>query len=109
MRRSELWTADLGAQVGLRPVLLLSRDGTYQFRNQATVALITSTIRAIRTQVPVGPEDGLDFDGVINCDDLHTINLDQLRRAIRPLTPAKLRQVEEALLIALSIDCSDHV
>lgn len=109
MKRGELWTADLGGHAGLRPVLLLSRDGTYQFRNEATVALVTHTSRQIRTQIPVGPDDGLDYDGVINCDDVHTIYLDQLRRRVRPLTDAKLHQVEEALLVALSIDCRDHV
>jgi mRNA interferase MazF len=90
-------------------VLLLSRDGTYQFRNQATVALVTSTIRQIRTQVPVGHDDGLDYDGVINCDDVHTIYLDQLQGVIRPLSEAKLHHVEQALLVALSVDCRDHV
>jgi mRNA interferase MazF len=108
MRRGELWSADLGGAAGLRPVLLLSRDGTYGFRNQATVALVTRTIRAIRTQVPVGPDDGLEFDGVINCDDVHTIYMDQLQRVIRPLRQPKLHQVEAALLISLAIDCSDH-
>ena len=77
--------------------------------SQATVALVTGTIRQIRTQVPVGPEDGLDYDGVINCDDVHTIYLDQLQRVIRPLSESKLRQVADALLVALNIDCTDHV
>jgi mRNA interferase MazF len=76
------------------PVLLLSRDGTYQFRNRATVALVTRTIRAIRSQVPIGPDDGLNDDGVINCDDVHTIYLDQLRQVIAPLTQPKLQAVE---------------
>ena|SRR5258708_2498862 len=109
MRRGELWTANLGADVGLRPVLLLSRDGTYQYRNQATVALITRTMRRLRSQVSVGPEDGLTYDGVINCDDVHTVYLDQLQRAIAPLTPIKLRAVEQALLVAIDIDCAQHV
>ena len=108
MLRGELWTADLGGAAGLRPVLLLSREGTYQFRNQATVALVTRTIRPIRTQVPVGPQDGLEYDGVINCDDVHTIYLEQLQRAIGPLAQPKLRQVEAALLTSLGIDCRDH-
>ncbi len=109
MKRGELWTANLGDAVGLRPVLLLSRHGTYEFRNQATVALVSRTIRAIRTQVPVGPDDGLDYDGVINCDDVHTIYLDQLRQVIAPLTDGQLRAVEEALLVAIGIDCTEHV
>jgi mRNA interferase MazF len=109
MQRGELWTANLGGGVGLRPVVLLSRDGTYQFRNQVTVALVTRTIRSIRTQVPIGPDDGLDYDGVINCDDVHTIYLDQLGHVIAPLTPPKLRAVEQALLVAIEIDCTDHV
>jgi len=109
LKRGELWTADLGEPVGSRPVLLLSRDGTYPFRNQATVALVTRTMRAIRTQVPVGPDDGLDYDGVINCDDVHTIYLDQLRHLIALLTQPKLRAVEQALLVAIGIDCAEHV
>jgi mRNA interferase MazF len=109
MKRGELWTADLGGDVGLRPVLLLSRDVTYQYRNQATVALVTRTIRPLRTQVRIGPEDGLNFDGVINCDDIHTIYLAQLSRSIAPLTLAKLREVEQALLVALSIECAEHI
>jgi mRNA interferase MazF len=109
MKRGELWTANLGDSVGLRPVVLLSRDGTYRFRNQATVALVTRTIRAIRTQVPVGPDDGLEYDGVVNCDDVHTIYLDQLHNVIAPLAPQKLRAVEQALLIALHIDCAEHL
>lgn len=109
MLRGELWTADLCGAAGLRPVLLLSRDGTYQFRNQATVALVTRTIRSIRTQVPVGPQDGLEYDGVINCDDVHTIYLEQLQRAIGRLAQPKLRQVEAALLTSLGIDCRDHI
>lgn len=109
MKRGEVWTAGLGDTVGLRPVVLLSRDGTYQFRNQATVALVTRTVRAIRSQVPIGPADGLEYDGVINCDDVHTIYLEQLHQSVGPLTPAKLHEVERALLAALAIDCSDHV
>lgn len=109
MKRGEVWTADLGDTVGLRPVVLLSRDGTYQFRDQATVALLTRTVRAIRTQVPIGPDDGLEYDGVVNCDDIHTVYLDQLRHPIAPLTPAKLRAVEKALLQAIAIDCAEHI
>jgi mRNA interferase MazF len=109
MRRGELWIANLGEDVGVRPVLLLSRDGTYQYRNQATVALVTRTIRRLRSQVPVGPEDGLPYDGAINCDDVHTIYVEQLHRAIAPLTPTKLRAVEQALLVAIGIDCAEHV
>ena len=72
------------------------------------MALVTRTIRAIRTQVPVGPDDGLEYDGVINCDDVHTIYLDQLDQVIAPLTRPKLRAVEQALLVAIDIDCAEH-
>ena len=59
--------------------------------------------------MPVGPDDGLDYDGVINCDDVHTIYLDQLQNVIAPLTRPKLQAVEEALLVAIGIDCAEHV
>ena len=83
MRRGEVWWADLDAPVGRRPVVLLSRNETYGIRNQATVAYVTSRIRDIPVEVPLGPEDGLPQSCVANLDNINTIRLDRLHRSRR--------------------------
>jgi mRNA interferase MazF len=42
-----------------RPALVLTREIVRPHLNNVTVAPITGTARGIRTEVPVGPENGL--------------------------------------------------
>src|SRR5437016_4785256 len=71
MDRGEVWWARLAPPIGTRPVLLLSRSATYSRRRSVTVAPITTTIRGIPVEVPLGIEDGLPRTCVVNCDDLN--------------------------------------
>ena len=105
MRRGEIWWAEL-EDPGPHPVLLLSRDATYRIRSQATVALITSRLRGIPVEVPVGYEEGLAHDSAVNLDNLLTIRLIRLTRKLGTLRPAKLREVETALYFALGLSYS---
>lgn len=109
MKRGELWTADLGPDVGPHPVVLLSRQASYGLRGRATVASITTNVRPIRTHVAVGPEEGLTRDSAVNCDDLLTISVGQLKQRIGEASPAKLRDVERGVLVGLGINCASHV
>ena len=59
MRQYEIWWADLPAPVGRRPVLLLTRSAAYAYLNKAIVAEITTIIRGIPQEVPVGEPEGL--------------------------------------------------
>jgi mRNA interferase MazF len=90
--------------MGRRPVLLLSRDEAYSIRNQATVATITTRVRGIRTEVPLGREDGLPKSCAVNVDNLITVPLSQLDERITVLPDAKLRAVAEAIRYALSLE-----
>ena len=54
MRQYEIWWANLPRPAGRRPVLLLSRDGAYAFLNKVVAAEITTTIRRIPIEVPLG-------------------------------------------------------
>ena len=104
MRRGEVWWADLPAPAGPRPVLLLSRDEAYLVRSLVTVAPLTTRIRTIPVEVPLGPDDGLPKPCVANLDSLVTIPKARLERRIASLAPSKLRAVEEALRFALGMD-----
>jgi mRNA interferase MazF len=56
-----------------RPVLVLTREVVRPHMNTVTVAPITTTIRGLSTEVPVGPANGLNDRGVIACDHVATI------------------------------------
>lgn len=104
MRRGEIWWGDLPAPAGTRPVVLLSRDEAYAVRRLVTVALVTTRVRRIATEVPLGPDDGLPRSCVVNLDTIITIAKDSLRGHIASLSQAKLRAVEEALHFALALE-----
>jgi len=59
MQRGEIWWAELEPPAGRRPVLLLSRDEAYSVRELITVAPVTTRMRRIPSEVPLGLEDGL--------------------------------------------------
>jgi mRNA interferase MazF len=71
--RGEVIWADLGAPAGRRPVCVLSRDAAIEVLTALTCAPITRTVRGIRSEVEVGPAEGLPEPSVINCDNLITV------------------------------------
>jgi mRNA interferase MazF len=103
MRRGEVWWADLPAPAGRRPVVLLSRNEAYAVRELVTVAPVTTRIRQIPTEVPLGPAEGLPKACVVNLDTITTIPRRILTQLIGPLPLEKLAAVERALLFALGL------
>ncbi|WP_067674682.1 type II toxin-antitoxin system PemK/MazF family toxin [Nocardia miyunensis] len=65
-----------------RPVLVLTREAVRPYLTRVTVAPITSTIRGLSTELPVGPRNGLEHDGVVSCDNIVTVPADALGRLI---------------------------
>ena len=57
-----------------RPALILTRPVARKFLQRVTVAPVTSTIRGLAIEVPVGPIHGLDHDSVINFDNIITVH-----------------------------------
>lgn len=74
-----IWLARLDKA---RPVLLLTRDEVRAVRALVTVAPITSTVRGLSSEVPVGRRNGLDHDSAINLDLITTVPRDSLIRPI---------------------------
>jgi mRNA interferase MazF len=56
-----------------RPALILTRSSALPRLSWVTVAPITSTIRGLTSEVPVGPRNGLDHEGVVSCDNIVTV------------------------------------
>ena len=104
MRRGEIWWAELVPPAGRRPVLLLSRNEAYAVRELVTVAPVTTRIRRIASEVPLGPEEGLPRACVVNLDSITTIAKGSLRDRLTILIPEKLKEIEAALHFALALE-----
>ena len=81
----------------VRPVLVLTREVVRPHLRNVTVAPITSTIRGLSTELSVGPENGLNHDSVVSCDNVTTIPVAALLQPIGYLRPDQ----ETALTMAL--------
>ena len=104
MQRAEVWWADLPAPAGRRPVVLVSRERAIHVRTAVTIAQVTTTVRHIPSEVPLGPSDGVPKPCVVNCDVVQTIPKSLLSDRIGLLSPAKRHALDQALAFALGID-----
>ena len=103
MRRGEIWWAELEPPAGRRPVVLLSRDEAYVVRSLIIVAPITTHIRHIPSEVPLGADDGMPQNCVANLDTITTIPKDCLSNRLAALSPQKMKEVEAAIHFALGM------
>lgn len=103
MRRGDVWWAELPAPAGRRPVLLLSRSEAYAVRELVVVAPLTTRIRRIPTEVPLGRAEGLPRRCVANLDTVTTIPKRTLSTRVSTLSPAKVAEVDRALRFALGL------
>jgi len=104
VRRGEIWWAELEPPAGRRPVLLLSRDEAYSVRSLIIVAPVTTRIRHIPSEVPLGTDDGMPQDCVANLDTITTIPKDCLQSRLTTLSTKKLKEIESAIRFALGME-----
>jgi mRNA interferase MazF len=88
----------------VRPVVVLTRELVRPYLRNVTIAPITSTIRGLSTEVPVGSANGLDHDSVVSCDNITTITTDRLLQQIGYLLPAQESVLTEAIVAAFDLD-----
>jgi mRNA interferase MazF len=103
MKRSELWWATFPAPIGRRPVVLVSRELAYAVRANVTVVEVTTRIRGLETEVPLGPREGLPRKCVANADNLHTIARSHLDARIGALSAEKARALDAAIKLSLAL------
>jgi mRNA interferase MazF len=87
-----------------RPVLVLTREVVRPYLTRVTVAPITGTIRGLSTEVPVGPDNGLDQVSVISCDHIQTIPVDRLGRQLGFLLDSQEATLSDAIKAAFDLD-----
>jgi mRNA interferase MazF len=101
VKQFEVWWADLREPAGRRPVLLLSRNDAYGYLSKFVAAEITSTIRQIASEVPLGEEEGLSKACVANCDNLRMVGRLSLTNRAGELAPQRWIEVKRAVGAAL--------
>jgi mRNA interferase MazF len=89
---------------GRHPVVIVTRESAIPVLSQLVVALVTSTIRDLPTEVALGREHGLARDSVVNCDNLFTVPKQALGARRGQLDPTALRALRDALSVALELD-----
>jgi mRNA interferase MazF len=87
-----------------RPVLILTRELVRPHMNTVTVAPITTTIRELSTEVPLGTANGLEERCVVACDHVTTIPVAALGEQIGRLLDEQEADLTAAVHAAFDLD-----
>ena len=87
-----------------RPVLILTRELVRAHMNAVTVAPITTTIRGLSTEVPVGAANGLEERCVVACDHVTTIPVTALGEQVGRLLDEQETALTAAIHAAFDLD-----
>jgi mRNA interferase MazF len=98
--QGEIWWAD--AMDKRRPVLIVTRSEAVPVLTWVLAAPVTRTVRGIPTEIPLGPDHGLDEPCVASFD-----NLQPIRRSFLTLRVGALPAPRDAICSALAAmaDC----
>lgn len=100
-KRGDVWLADIAGDK-IRPVVIMTRSAVIPHLHSVIAAPVTSTIRSIPSEVPLGTVEGLLHDSVANFDNVQLIDRQCLIVAIGSLGTAKLSAACTALAHATS-------
>lgn len=71
---------------------------------KVTVAPITSTVKGLSSEVPVGRRNGLDREGAVSIDNVITIPVGALGRTLGFLSLVQERELARAVVLAYDLD-----
>lgn len=83
---------------------MLTRTSALAYLSRATVAPITSTIRGVPSEVPLGPDDGMKKPCAVNLHNVMTVSQETLGRVVAQLDERRMEEVCAALAFALGCD-----
>jgi mRNA interferase MazF len=102
--RGEVWWCEL-AEVGRRPVVVLSRDAAIPRLRRTLIGPCTTTIRGIPSEVLLEPgEDPVPLTSVVNLDSVESVSLGTLVERLGRLSDQRMRQICEALEVAVACE-----
>jgi mRNA interferase MazF len=112
VQRGEIWWARLpepfGSEPGFhRPVVIIQSDRFN--RSRIATVIVAAVTRNLRLRISPGnvylPRriGGLDHESVVNVSQLVTVDRRRLNNLTGQLPPAKLRELEDGLRLALAL------
>jgi mRNA interferase MazF len=101
--RGEVWWCEL-AEIGRRPVVVLSRDAAIPRLRRVLVAPCTTTIRALPSEVVLEPDDDpIPRRSAVNLDSVESVSLGVLVERLGRLGDTRVGEICSALAVA--VDC----
>src|SRR2546422_1099415 len=102
--RGEVWWCEL-AEVGRRPVVVLSRDAAIPRLRRTLIGPCTTTIRGIPSEVLLEPgDDPVPRTSVVNLDSVESISVGTLVERLGRLSDDRMSQICRALAIAVACE-----
>ena len=102
MKQGDVYWYTFHAPDKRRPVLILTRNSAITYLTSVTVAQITTTVRAVPSEVRLTPQDdGVPQECVVSAYNLQTVQKIRLGELITPLSADGMREVREAVEFAL--------
>ena len=102
--RGEVWWCEM-AEIGRRPVVVLSRDAAIPRIKRALVAPCTTTIRGLASEVVLEPgSDPIPLRSAVNLDSVESVSVGLLVSRLGRLAGARMRAICAALEVA--VDCA---
>lgn len=97
----QVWWADIDK---VRPVLVLTRAAVADRLHRVLVAPITTTVRDIPVEVPLGPGEGVVEGSVANLDNVQLVPVGWLLEPAGTLAPDRWDAVCAAMTHAIACD-----
>jgi mRNA interferase MazF len=87
-----------------RVFVVVARQALIESRfSSVTCAPVYTAYHGLSSQVAVGIEEGLKHESAIHCDELISLSKGALTDYVGKLSPAKLQELNHALVIALEL------
>ena len=103
--RGEMWWCEM-ADIGRRPVVVLSRDAVIPRHRRALVAPCTTTVRSLPSEVLLEPgDDPVPLRSAVNLDSIESVSIAILVERLGRVAEVRMREICAALAVA--VDCSD--
>ena len=109
-RRGDLWLVSLGAaragEPGKhRPAVVVSADELLTGIDEELVVVVPVSSSRSHTPLrpPVSPAEGVDTDSVAVCRSIRAVARTRLVERLGTVRPAKMREIEDALVLILGI------
>ncbi len=103
--RGEVWWCET-AEIGRRPVVVLSRDAVIPRHRRALVAPCTTIIRDLPSEVLLEPgDDPVPLRSAVNLDSVESVSIAILIERLGRVADSRMREICAALAVA--VDCSD--